>query len=129
MTDNEIIKALECHMSKSLDDCEKCPYHAQKRAFRNCHEHLYQDLLFLVNRQRADIDWLFGIVRTYKLRWAKTTAKLDTAKSEAIKMLLTEAKKQAYVSSDWSHGEHPLVIEWDDLEAVAEEMVGADNAE
>ena len=41
--------------------------------------------LDLINRQQAEIDRLIGDVTTYQLRWAKATAKLEVAKSEARK--------------------------------------------
>ena len=44
-----------------------------------------RDALALICRQKAEIERLTGDVFTYKLRWAKATAKLDTAKAEAIK--------------------------------------------
>lgn len=35
-------------------------------------------------------------------------------------------EERKYQSSDWSHGEHPFVVEENDIEEVLEEMVGAD---
>ena len=53
MTDNEIVKALECCNGNYSDYCrgKKCPY--ENIAF--CTEELQEDALDLINRQKARI--------------------------------------------------------------------------
>lgn len=58
MTDNEIIKALKCHISNSLLDCEECPFNAMNRGFAQCHIELFNSLYDLINRQKAEIERL-----------------------------------------------------------------------
>ncbi len=58
MTDNEIIKALEC--CKTGDDCKGCPYYANERY--TCGEHFNEDMLDLINRQKAEIERLQNIL-------------------------------------------------------------------
>ena len=50
MTDNEIIKALEC-CSYDNYQCDNCPY-----AYKTCT--VYKDSLDLINRQKAEIERL-----------------------------------------------------------------------
>lgn len=50
MTDNEIIKALECCMD---DDCDNCP-----DTFGNCEHNAMRNALDLINRQKAEIERL-----------------------------------------------------------------------
>lgn len=50
----------------------------------------------------------------------------NKAKSEAIKGFVERLKEKKYQSSDWSHGEHPFVVEEDDIDNLVEEMVGED---
>lgn len=50
MTDNDIIKALECHAGE-LDTCDECPYRK-----RGCSTQLHIDALDLINHQRAEIE-------------------------------------------------------------------------
>lgn len=50
MTDNEIIKALECCKK---DECDNCPNN-----FGNCYANLSGYALDLINRQQAEIDVL-----------------------------------------------------------------------
>lgn len=57
MTDNEIIKALECDTHKN---CEECPYFSE-----NCNQFLdtdvhSKDILNLINRQKAKIEALIA---------------------------------------------------------------------
>jgi hypothetical protein len=48
----------------------------------------------------------------------------DDGCKEAIKEFWNRLQGIAYQSSDWSHGEHPMVVELDDVEEIYEEMVG-----
>jgi hypothetical protein len=55
MTDNEIIKALECCLAKSLvdDKCEQCPYFV---AGAYCMDKLFEDALDIIKRQQSTVD-------------------------------------------------------------------------
>ena len=48
---------------------------------------------------------------------------------KGIKDFAENLKEYKYQSSDWSHGEHPFVVEENDIDELVEEMVGADMAE
>ncbi len=52
MTDNEIIKALECCEQTILPYCSSCSYNKMS----GCSKKLKQDALDLINRQRAEIE-------------------------------------------------------------------------
>ncbi len=43
---------------------------------------------------------------------------------KGIKDFAEKLKEHKYQSSDWSHGEHPYVVEEDDIDQLVEEMVG-----
>ena len=47
---------------------------------------------------------------------------IEKAKSEAYKEFAERLLQKKYQSSDWSHGEHPFVVEVDDILDVLEEM-------
>ncbi len=53
MTDNEIIKALECCKNKR---CVNCPYDDVADKFAECSAKLVNDALDLINRQKAEIE-------------------------------------------------------------------------
>ena len=48
---------------------------------------------------------------------------------KGIKDFAERLKEYKYLSSDWSHGEHPFVVEENDIDELVEEMVGASNGE
>lgn len=54
-------------------------------------------------------------------------SKEETIKAKAIKEFVEKLKQWSYESSDWSHGEHPMVVEWSDIEDVLDEMAGESN--
>ena len=53
LTDNEIIKALECCCGTAHDSCRDCPYDDI-----GCEDKLEKDALDLINRQKAEIERL-----------------------------------------------------------------------
>ena len=58
MTDNEIIKALECHAEESLDTCSLCPL----LNIEGCAYEAAEYALNLINRQQAEIERLKKIL-------------------------------------------------------------------
>ena len=57
MTDNEIIKALECCSTSSAVQCRDCPYCGNNYE-KHCAFALANDALDLINRQQAEIERL-----------------------------------------------------------------------
>lgn len=110
MTDIEIMIALECH-DGDVERCLRCPY----RTSDDCCVKLSNDALDLIKRQKAEIEGL-----TYNLGIRQKNKK--TAKSDAIKEFAERLKKRKYQSSDWSHGEHPYVVEEDDINDLVQEL-------
>ena len=79
MTDNEIIKALECLRGNAFD-CGECPYCSCYPA--PCEQQVAKDVLSLINRQKAEIEKLKG-----------STIVSNIMESQRIKR---EAKAEAY---------------------------------
>lgn len=111
MSDKDIIKALECCVDADAP-CTGCQY--DKKEVDYCSDALKDDALSLINRQKAEIERLEAY-KYYSVR---------SIKAEAIKEFAYRLRQRAYKSSDWSRGEHPLVVELEDVEDVLEEMVG-----
>ena len=63
MTDNEIIKALECCKNKR---CVSCPYDDVADKFAECSAKLVNDAHGLINRQKAEIERLSAMVDARK---------------------------------------------------------------
>ncbi len=85
MTDNEIIKALECCTddSNGVTRCERCPY--QTTDLDYCIDDLLEQALDLINRQQAKIERLNGELITEKTRRENAVNAYHEAKAEAIK--------------------------------------------
>ena len=59
MTDNEIIKALECCSNPCGNDCDECPKFVENYdTIIECGVFLMADALSLINRQKAEIESL-----------------------------------------------------------------------
>lgn len=56
MTDNGIIKALECCKTNNAFDCNYCPYEGIGNEMVGCVNRLIGDALDLINRQKAELD-------------------------------------------------------------------------
>ena len=56
MTDNEIIKALECCTDESYENCNECPYSIDTLSCERIK--LLEDSLDLINRKQAEIERL-----------------------------------------------------------------------
>jgi hypothetical protein len=82
------------------------------------------DALSLINRQKAEIERLEGERQEFRCVIDDLSNQVNTAKAEAIKDFAERLKERKYQSSDWSHGEHPYVVEESDIDDVLDEMVG-----
>ena len=76
MTDNEIIKALECCKTPECSNCAKCP---QQGLGTDCLGELITATLDLINRQKAEIESLIAGQETLQKELPKVI------KAEAVK--------------------------------------------
>lgn len=83
MTDNEIIKALECCGFEYGNLCSVCPKYEKDNDF--CQEELHNYAIDLINRQQAEIERLK--IENQSLRSAANSCKLhyNEARAEAVK--------------------------------------------
>ena len=89
MTDEQIIKALECcSYATSNKDCEKCPYYPDEE----CVKKQFTDILDLINRLKAENEKLETVERLADKTIATLTAENEklqhenlNCKSEAIR--------------------------------------------
>ena len=124
MTDNEIIKALECcSTGETYDDCEKngCPLYlgiTMGCKYIDKENQLYSDALDLINRQKAEIEKLKG-----------STIVSNIMESKRIKR---EAKAEAYkefaeiIKDKWFDNRYDSPdVDFDDfIDNVLKELVG-----
>ena len=123
MTDNEIIKALECCLDYS---CLICP--CEKGASILCIDDLHQYALDLINRQKAEIERLEEAIgqREADIEMFTDIGKMySELKAEAIKefaeRLKDETFKINYCGSVYN------VVDIDDIVNLVKEMVGEKN--
>ena len=139
MTDNEIIKALECLTGESIP-CKDCPYSANYTHF-DCQRQVAKDALDLINRQKAEIEryerennekfdkWKLLDERT-KERYAelyeeaKVVVRAEAVKefAERLKETITNAIDTYYNSNGGGYYLAEDAIE--DIDNLLKEMVG-----
>ena len=117
MTDIEIMIALECH-DGDVERCLRCPY----RTSDDCHVNLSNDALDLIKRQKAEIERLQGYNDNLLTANTALSNEILDIKFETIKEFAERLKERKYQSSDWSHGEHPYVVEEDDINDILQEL-------
>ena len=108
MTDNEIIKALECCIN---DDCDNCP-----DTFGNCEHNAMRNALDLINRQQADIERLQKINDSFTdIGKLYSEVKAEVVKEFAYRLQVRCIQQDGCL---WSS----------DIGAELEEMLGEENA-
>ena len=96
MTDNEIIKALECCGNIVDSTCKECAYHETYNA--SCVVRLMRNALDLINRQKAEILELQKRIINWR---ADMDYRPDEIKSEAIKEFAKRLKENYYFTDRW----------------------------
>lgn len=94
MTDNEIIKALECCSTDIRENtCPVCAFYKKHR----CSTLMLNAASDLINRQKAEIERLEKEITEYKLRMEMLSNTVNEIKSEAIKEFAEQLKKRFYL--------------------------------
>ena len=83
MTDNEIIKALECCTDESYENCNECPYSTDTLSCERLK--LLEDSLELINRQKAEIERLKKEVSVARDAYISIQDRYEHTKTEAYK--------------------------------------------
>ena len=134
MTDNEIIKALECLRGNAFD-CGECPYCSCYPA--PCEQQVAKDALSLINRQKEEIERL----KNRDLQ-VEVSEKLEREiKAEAVKKFADRLKEQdgynnhvfddcasILVPKEYLKGRDEKIKEvWTTIDNLVKEMVGENN--
>lgn len=119
MSDNDIIKALECCVGKSLKRylCMKCPLRD-----RDCYGGalLMPAVLELINRQKAEIEESRGIVYTCR------TDALKSIRTEAVKEFAERLKDAVDKPREIDGEDIDFII--DIIDSLVKEMTGCEDA-
>ena len=108
MTDNEIIKALECC---SDSNCHECP-------IEGCTDDIFRNALDLINRQKAEIERLTVDLLKCSIRLDNLYKTADEIKSEAIKEFAERLKEKLQWDVEF---DNKLVFE-SDIDNLIKEM-------
>ena len=119
MTDEQIIKALECCYRKGTP-CRDCPFNE----FEDCNDVLMADYVFnLINRQQEEID---NLREHLKRVCAERDARICTnnfIKSEAVKEFAERLKEKSFKTIR-NYGLTKDVVEVCYIDNLVKEMVG-----
>ncbi len=115
MTDNEIIKALECCKK---DDCDNCP-----NDFGNCYANLSGYSLDLINRQQAEIERLNNNISAMVVTMSNSAKE---TRNDSIKEFWGNLKKHSrkMQSSDFSGEFYDRAVLVEDGDNLVKEMTG-----
>lgn len=102
MTDNEIIKAMQCVIGNDVK-CSECTYQ-KVLPFPSCRRKCAKNALDLINRQKAEIEKLKQendffrktITENAQRALEVTVEEIEKAKSEAIKEFAERLKEKCY---------------------------------
>lgn len=122
MTDEQIVKALECCVSyENHLACRGCPF-SESGVCEEDGLALQKHSLALIKRQKAEIEDLKADKEAL-INGQLTIQKMYIeARDKAVREFAEKLKKWKYQSSDWSHGEHPFVVEETDIDDLVIEM-------
>lgn len=134
MQESELIKALECCYELdgwcSPENQNKCPLYGYEE--EHCDKHLLKATLDLIKRQKTAIDILIRKKETLQDEIAEQQAEVEelqkykhdyyVLQSITRKEFAERLKERKYLSGDWSRGEHPYVVEEEDIDDLLEEM-------
>lgn len=79
LTDEQVIKALECCTTDKGEDCESCPYNGMyyEQGFGGCCNKLSRDALGLLNRLNAEKEALINGQKTLQKHIAELKAEIE----------------------------------------------------
>ena len=84
MTDNEIIKALEC-CGKPYNICVECPMPNNIKDDCRCNEQLAKYALDIINRRQAEIEQWKEEANKYQNLWCTAVDDIEKVKAKVVK--------------------------------------------
>ena len=126
MTDNEIIKALECcKPQKGTRDCNNCPY---AECEKGCADELIKESLDFINRQKAEIDRLKSENLALSQKRITMVERIDivnNARNKAIREFADQLKR--FICLEEDEGSDFREEMYFKIESLAKEMTEEQN--
>lgn len=120
MTDNEIIKALECCTDESYENCNECPYSTDTLSCERLK--LLEDSLDLINRQKAEIERLKKEVSIARDAYISIQDRYEHTKAEAYKEFAERLNEEAQIADCFDS--YNMVVGTHFIDNLLKEMVG-----
>lgn len=135
MTDNEIIKALECCCTLEGVGCRNCPQYDIHSAM--CVKNLIRNALDLINRQKAEIERLKAENKSIRYCYEQAKSYNDTlaesceknckhfnmtTRAEAIKNFAERLKEKCYENFQETYEMLSPYVTDDDIDNIVKEM-------
>ena len=103
-------------------DAQRYEQKISDQAHTNC---LLMDLHSEAIKEVKDLEEKLKTAQAENERLSRITRTMvGEIKAEAYTEFAEELKKRKYLDEGWLHGEHPYVVEEDDIDDVLEEMIG-----
>lgn len=120
MTDNEIIKALECCTDESYENCNECPYSTDTLSCKRLK--LLEDSLELINRQKAEIERLKKKVSVARDAYISIQDRYEHTKAESYKEFAERLNEKAQIADCFDS--YNMVVGTHFIDNLLKEMVG-----
>ena len=120
MTDNEIIKALECCTDESYENCNECPYSTDTLSCERLK--LLEDSLELINRQKAEIERLKKEVSVARDAYISIQDRYEHTKAESYKEFAERLNEKAQIADCFDS--YNMVVGTHFIDNLLKEMVG-----
>ena len=120
MTDNEIIKALECCTDESYENCNECPYSIDTVSCERMK--LLEDSLDLINRLKAEIEELNKVCQANQQLINALNKLYFLAKAKAYKEFAERLENEINIRTTYSREQDKNVIHI--MHNLLKEMVG-----
>ena len=118
MTDNEIIKAMQCVMGNDVS-CSECEYQ-KVLPFPSCRNMCAKNALGLINRQKAEIERLKKNIDGLNIF---TTDYIKVIRLQVMKEFVEEFKRKATVVHKTHSGKYWYEIDDDEIDNILKEMM------
>ena len=118
MTDNEIIKALEC--CTAYENCNECPYNTDTLSCERLK--LLEDSLELINRQKAEIERLKKEVSVARDAYISIQDRYEHTKAESYKEFAERLNEKAQIADCFDS--YNMVVGTHFIDNLLKEMVG-----
>ena len=120
MTDNEIIKALECCTDESYENCNECPYSTDTLSCERLK--LLEDSLDLINSLKAEIERLKKEVSVARDAYISIQDRYEHTKTEAYKEFAERLNEEAQIADCFDS--YNMVVGTHFIDNLLKEMVG-----